>query len=76
MAESQVLKPEEARKRLLLAYRAGKESSFSEMLKQPFLDDIDQRDAKGKRRLHPLFVVGGVLLLLAVAAVFFFSTAK
>ena len=46
------------------------------MLKQPFLDDIDQRDAKGKRRLHPLFVVGGVLLLLAVAAVFFFSTAK
>lgn len=76
MGESQVLKPEEARKRLLLAYRAGNESSFSEMVKRPFLDDIDQRDAKGKRRLHPLFVVGGVLLLLAVAAIFFFSPAK
>ena len=76
MPESNVLNPEEARKRLLLAYRAGKENSFLEMMKGSVLDPIDQRDAKGKRRLHPLFVVGGVLFLLAVAAFFFFTLNK
>ena len=76
MPESTVLKPEEARKRLLLAYRAGNETSFLEMLKAPVLDPIDQRDAKGKRRLHPLMVVGGVLFLLAVAGFFFFPPHK
>ncbi len=73
MPEVKVLKPEEARTRLLLAYRAGNETSFLEMLKGPVLDPIDQRDAKGKRRLHPLFVVGVVLFLLAIAAFLFFT---
>jgi hypothetical protein len=76
MPESQVLKPEEARKRLLLAYRTGNETSFLEMLKSPVLDAIDQRDAKGNRRLHSLFVVGGVLALLAVVAFLFFTLHK
>ncbi len=76
MPEATVLKPEEARKRLLLAYRAANETSFLEMLMTPVLDPIDQRDAKGKRRLHPLLVVGGVLFLLAVAAFFFFTLHK
>ncbi len=73
MPESNVLRPEEARKRLLLAYRAGNETSFLEMLKSPVLDPIDQPDAKGQRRLHPLLVVGSVLFLLAIAAFFFFT---
>ena len=76
MPEATVLKPEEARKRLLLAYRAGNETSFLEMLMTPVLDPVDQRDAKGKRRLHPLFVVGGVLFLLAIAAFLFFTLHK
>ena len=76
MPESKVLNPEEARKRLLLAYRAGNETSFVEMLKSPVFDAIDQRDAKGNRRLHPLFVVGSVLFLLAIAAFFFFTLHK
>ncbi len=76
MADSKVLKPEEARTRLLLAYRAGNEISFLEMLKGPVLDPIDQRDAKGKRRPHPLVVVGIVLLLLAIAAFLFFTLNK
>lgn len=76
MPESNVLNPEGARKRLLLAYRAGNETSFLEMLKTPVLDPLDQHDAKGKRRLHPLFVVGGVLFLLAVAAFLFFTLHK
>ncbi len=76
MPEATVLKPEEARKRLLLAYRAGNETSFLEMLMTPVLDPVDQRDAKGERRLHPLFVVGGVLFLLAIAAFLFFTLHK
>ena len=76
MAASEVLTPEEARSRLLLAYRAGNETSFLEVLKRPALDSIDQRDAKGKRRLHPLFVVGLVLVLLAIAASLFFTLNK
>lgn len=76
MPEATVLNPEEARKRLLLAYRAGNETSFLEMLTTPVLDPVDQRDAKGKRRLHPTFVVGSVLFLLAVAAFFFFTLRK
>ncbi len=75
MPESNVLNPEEARKRLLLAYRAGNETSFLEMLKSPVLDPIDQRDAKGQRRLHPLFVVGGVLFLLASCGFLLFHSA-
>ena len=76
MPESTVLKPEEARKRLLLAYRAGNETSFFEMLKRPALDPIDQRDSQGRRRLHPLVVVGGVLVLLAIASTIFFTLHK
>ena len=76
MPEATVLNPEEARKRLLLAYRAGNETSFLEMLTAPVLDPVDQRNAKGKGRLHPMFVVGGVLFLLAVAAFLFFNLRK
>ena len=36
----------------------------------------DEADGLWDAAVDPLFVVGGVLLLLAVAAVFFFSTAK
>ena len=76
MPETNVLTPEEARSRLLSTYKAGNETSFFEMLKRPALDPIDQRDSQGRRRLHPLVVVGGFLVLLAIASTIFFTLHK
>ena len=73
MEKLEFISPEEARARLAIAYRQSGDESFVESLQRPFLNPVEQRNPKGKRNLHPLFVVGGVLLLLAGATMAFFS---
>ena len=73
MEKLEFITAEEARTRLAIAYRQSGDESFVETLQRPFLNPAEQRSAKGKRNLHPLFVVGAVLLLLAGATMAFFS---
>ena len=76
MADLEYITPEEARARLLVAYRRSGDGRFVETLQRPFLNVVEQRDVNGKRRLHPLLVAGLVLLALATAAIAFFSLQK
>jgi len=64
---------EEARARLLVVYRRSGDSAFLETLRRPFLNPIEQRDQSGRRKIHPLLVVGIVLLALAGATAAFFA---
>jgi hypothetical protein len=73
MADLEYITPEEARARLLVAYRRSGDGAFVETLQRPFLNPVEQRNANGKRKLHPLLVVGLVLLVLAGAAIAYFS---
>jgi anaerobic C4-dicarboxylate transporter len=73
MAEFECLTPEEARLRLLAAFRRSGDEEFVETLKRPLLNPIEQRDTKGKRKVHPMLIVAMVLVLVAVASVVFFS---
>jgi hypothetical protein len=73
MEKLEFITAEEARARLATAYRQSGDESFVETLQRPFLSPAEQRNAKGKRNLHPLFVVGAMLLLLAGATIAFFS---
>ncbi|HEY2469207.1 MAG TPA: hypothetical protein VGI45_15400 [Terracidiphilus sp.] len=63
----------EARARLLVAYRQGGDESFAETLRRPFLNPVEQRNASGKRNLHPLVIVGFVLAAVAGASLIVFS---
>ena len=65
----------EARARLLIAYRQGGDESFSETLRRPFLNPVEQRNASGRRNLHPLVIVGFVLAAVAGASLIVFSFA-
>ena len=62
----------EAQERLLLAYRSGSES-FRAFAVRPFLNPIEQRNEKNKRKAHPMLVVALVLLAAAILAAWFFS---
>lgn len=73
MAELEFISPEEARARLLVAYKRSGDESFVETLRRPFLNPVEQRNAVGKRNLHPLLLVGLVLLVLAGASMILFS---
>jgi hypothetical protein len=73
MAELEFITPEEARARLLVAYRRSGDESFVETLRRPFLNPVEQRNATGKRNLHPLLLVGLVLMVLAGVSMIFFS---
>ncbi|HEY6414144.1 MAG TPA: hypothetical protein VIX42_10675 [Edaphobacter sp.] len=73
MNERDVLTSKEAQRRLLLAYGQGQAGDFADFAKRPLLNPIEQRDEKNRRKVHPMLVVGAVLLLLGVVAVFFFS---
>ena len=73
MADLEYITPEEARARLLVAYKRSGDGAFLETLQRPFLNPVEQRDANGRRKLHPLVVVGLVLLVLAAATLAFFS---
>lgn len=74
MAELETIPSEEARARLLLAYSKSYDGRFLDALGRPLLNPVEQRDEKGRRRLHPLALVGAVLAALAgmSAAVFSF----
>jgi hypothetical protein len=73
MPDLEFISPEEARARLLVAYRRSGDGRFVETLQRPFLNPVEQRDTNGRRKLHPLLVVGLVLLAVAAAAISFFS---
>jgi hypothetical protein len=73
MAELEFITPEEARARLLVAYRRSGDESFVETLRRPFLNPVEQRNAAGKRNPHPLLLVSLVLLVLAGASMILFS---
>ena len=75
MGTHEFITPEEARGRLLIAYRQGGDESFVEKLRRPFLNPVEQRNAKGRRNLHPLVIVGFVLAALAGASLIVFSFA-
>ena len=71
MAELEFITPEEARARLLVAYRRSGDESFVETLRRPFLNPVEQRNAAGKRNLHPLLLVAVLLVLAGVSMIFF-----
>jgi hypothetical protein len=73
MAELEYISSEEARARLLVAYRRAGDGKFLETLQRPATNPIQQRDERGKRKAHPLLIVGLVLLVLAGATMTFFS---
>jgi len=73
MAELEYISHEEARARLLAAYRTAGDGDFIETLRRPFTNPIDQRNECGKLKPHPLLVVGLVLLALAGVSMLFFS---
>ena len=75
MGTHEFITPEEARVRLLSAYRQGGDESFAETLRRPFLNPVEQRNAKGRRNLHPLVIVGFVLAAVAGASLIVFSFA-
>lgn len=73
MAELEYISPEEARARLLVAYGRAGDGEFLETLQRPFTNQIAQRDDWGRRKVHPLLIVALILLVLAGAAMTFFS---
>ena len=74
MRELETITLEEARTRLLTAFRKSRDGSFLETLERPFLNPVEQRDDQGRRKLHTFLVVAVVLVALAgtSAAVFGF----
>jgi hypothetical protein len=75
MAAQDFITPEQARVRLLSAYRQGGDESFPETLRRPFLNPVEQRNTSGRRNLHPLVIVGFVLAAVAAASLIVFSFA-
>ena len=73
MGTHEFITPEEARVRLLTAYRQGGDESFAETLQRLFLNPVEQRNASGRRNLHPLVIVGFVLTAVAGASLIVFS---
>jgi len=73
MGNLEYITSEEARTRLLVVYRRSGDNAFLETLSRPFLNPIEQRDRSGRRRIHPLLIVGIVLLALASATAAFFA---
>ena len=73
MAKLETITPEEARTRLLLAYSRSYDGRFLDALQRPMLNPIEQRDNKGRRRIHTLVVVGFVLIALAAVSAAVFS---
>ena len=73
MPTQDFITPEEARVRLLTAYRQGGDESFQETLRRPLLNPVEQRNASGRRKLHPLLIVGFVLAVVAGASLIVFS---
>jgi hypothetical protein len=73
MPAFETITSEEARARLLIAFGQSGDGSFVETLRRPFLNPIEQRDDKGRRKVHPLLIVGLVLAVIATIALLAFS---
>jgi hypothetical protein len=73
MPAFETITSEEARARLLIAFRQSGDGSFVETLRRPFLNAIEQRDDKGHRKVHPLLIGGLVLAILAAITLLMFS---
>jgi hypothetical protein len=73
MPQLDTITPEEASARLLVAFRRSGDGTFLEALQRPFLNPVEQRDEKGRRKLHSLLVVGIVLGILAAISVAVFG---
>lgn len=73
MPTQEFITPEEARVRLLTAYRQGGDESFAETLRRPLLNPVEQRNASGKRKLHPLAIIGFVLAAVVCISLIVFS---
>ena len=73
MPEFETITAEEARARLLVAFRKSGDGTFLETLRRPFLNPVEQRDDKGRRKVHTLLVVGVVLVVLAGVSVAVFG---
>ena len=73
MGAFETITSEEARARLLIAFRQSGDGTFVETLRRPFLNPIEQRDNEGRRKMHPLLIVGLVLVILAAVALLVFS---
>jgi hypothetical protein len=73
MPELEYISIEEARARLLVAYGRAADGEFLEILRRPLANPIAQRNDKGRRKAHPLLIVGAILLVLAGATMTFFS---
>jgi hypothetical protein len=72
MVLMECLTSKEAQERLLLAYREGTDP-FRAFAVRPFLNPIEQRNEKNKRKVHPMLVVALLLLVSAILAAWFFS---
>jgi len=75
MGTHEFITPAEASARLLIAYRQGGDESFPETLRRPFLNPVEQRNARGRRNPHPLVIIGIVLAAVAGASLIVFSFA-
>jgi hypothetical protein len=73
MAELDLITPKEARARMEKAYCRSGEGPFLEALKRPLSNHIEQRDDKGRKKPHPLIVVGLILGALAAATLIYFT---
>jgi hypothetical protein len=73
MPEFETITAGEARARLLIAFRKPGDSTFLEMLRRPFLNPVEQRNDKGRRKVHTLLVAGIVLAALAGISVAVFG---
>jgi|GEM_PF-2005600 len=73
MGTHEFITAEEARVRLLTAYKQGGDEGFAETLRRPFLNPGEQRNASGRRNMHPLVIVGFVLAAVAGASLIVFS---
>ena len=73
MLLTECLTSKEAQELLLLAYRDGGADPFRAFAVRPFLNPIEQRNEKNKRKAHPMLVVALLLLAAAILAAWFFS---
>jgi hypothetical protein len=73
MANLEFITSEEARTRLLVVYKRSGDSAFLETLRRPFLNPIEQRNQAGRRKIHPLLIIGMMLLAIAIASTAFFT---
>ena len=73
MPEFETITAREARARLLIAFRRSGDGTFLEMLRRPFLNPVEQRNDKGRRKVHTLLVAGIVLAALAGISVAVFG---